>query len=208
MIELDTLYKPGRKTFMYLLFTYGWWLLLFGLGLIYLTYAMYFGNLNAQTVSFLAEHPTWYTDVGMLSQWTLIAGLGFLLVGYLRASVMYRKYKFLVDDHAFHMRTGLFRIREISAPYQQISNVHIDQPYHWRLFGLAEIEIIMASARTSSKEGETQQKFLIPCIDKSLAKELSHFLTRRAAGDTVEEIYADEYDENEEEDVLPQNSST
>jgi len=199
MIELDTIYKPGKKTFLYLLCTAGWWFLLFGFALVYLSYAMYFGALNQQTTAFLSNHPTWYVSVSMLSLWTLLAALGLLLIGYLRASVLYRRYTFFLDDHAFHMRTGLFRIREISAPYQQISNVHIEQPYHWRIFGLAEIEIIMASARTATKEGGEQQQFLIPCIDKSLAKDLSYFLTRRSSGETIEEIYADEYEDEDEE---------
>jgi uncharacterized membrane protein YdbT with pleckstrin-like domain len=187
MIELNTIYKGGTRTFIYLLFIYSWWLIGIGIFLLYLSYALYVGNLHNQMAAFLGRNPTWYIDVGMVSLWVLISGLGFLLVGYLRASVMYRMYKFFVDEHAFHMRTGLFRIREISAPYQQISNVHIEQPYHWRLFGLAEIEIIMASAHAGGDK-ETPRRFLIPHIDKSRAKYLSHFLTRRASGETTSNV--------------------
>ena len=112
----------------------------------------------------------------------------------------YRQYTFYLDDHAFHLRRGLFRVQEITIPYAQISNVHIEQPYHWRLFGLAQLDITISSTRDSFKL-KKRREFLIPCIDKSLARELSRFLVKEASGDEDEDD-DDEYDDEDDgEDV-------
>ncbi len=199
MIELDTRYKTGQRTFVYLIFRYAWWLIALGVGCLYLAGAMYVGHLHDGTVAFLAAHPDWYIDDGMISQWTMLVGLAFIFIGFLRVSVEYRKYSFYVDDHAFHLNRGLIRIQEITIPYQQISNVHIEQPYHWRLFGLAQLDITISSSRTALHR--KKRDFLIPVIDKALARELSRFLVAQASGEEEEEDEDDFHDEDDSEDI-------
>jgi uncharacterized membrane protein YdbT with pleckstrin-like domain len=191
--QLDTKYHSGKRTFTYLLIRHGWWLIILGAGLCYLAYEMYFGHLQAATTQFLAGHPTWYLSPGMLSQWILFAGVAFLLIAYLRASVIYRAYSFHLDEHALHLRRGLIRVQEISIPYHQINNIHIEQPYHWRLLGLAQLDITIASSHTSLSKVRTKKDFLMPHIDTSVARALSHFLVKQASGE-------DDEDEFEEED--------
>ena len=165
-----------------------------------LAYAMYLGNLNAWALQLLADNPQWYLGVGTLAQWAALISLAFLFVGFLRAWVMYRRYSFYVDEHAFHLRRGLFNVQEITIPYQQISNVHIEQPYHWRLLGLAQLDITISSSREALRPRK-RRDFLIPCIDKSLARSLSQFLIREASGDDDDDE-DDEYDDEEDsEDV-------
>ena len=206
MIELDTNYRSGIRTFFYLLLTGGWWLIGTGIGLGYLSYLMYSGSLTAWTTDFLSAHADWYISVGMLSSWIFMSAGGFLLVGYIRASVLYRKYSFYLDDHAFHLRRGLFRIQEITIPYQQISNVHIEQPYHWRLLGLAQLDITISSSRDPFKHTKRKREFLIPCIDKSFAKILAHFLIKRAAGED-DDLYEEDDDEEDEINELEEDSA-
>ncbi|MDR3571006.1 MAG: PH domain-containing protein [Candidatus Pacebacteria bacterium] len=198
MIELDTKYHCGKRTFTYLLVRHGWWLIAIGIGLAYLAYEMYFGALQSATVQFLASHPDWYISVDMISEWVAFTSFGFLVIAYLRASVLYRAYAFHVDEHALHLRRGLIRIQEITIPFHQISNIHIEQPYHWRLLGLAELDITIASSRESLSKVMRRQDFLIPCIDKSIAKALSHYLVRQASGE--EEEADEEFEELEEEE--------
>jgi uncharacterized membrane protein YdbT with pleckstrin-like domain len=166
----------------------------------YIAYAMYAGVLHGATVQFLASHPDWFIDAGLLSLWMLLTSISFLLIAFVRVSVLYRQYTFYVDDHAFHLRRGLFRVQEITIPYQQISNVHIEQPYHWRIFGLAQLDITISSSREALRP-KKHRDFLIPYIDKSLARALSHFLVREASGDsdTDDDDYLD--DEDDAEDV-------
>src|ERR1700722_1641381 len=122
----------------------------------------------------------------MVAQWVLFAAIGFLLITYLRASVLYRAYSFHVDEHALHLRRGLIRVQEITNPFHQISNLHIGQPYRVRLLGLANLDITIASSRESLSKVMKRQDFLIPCIDKSVARALSHFLVRQASGEEDE----------------------
>jgi uncharacterized membrane protein YdbT with pleckstrin-like domain len=200
MIELDTRYRTGPRTFAYLFFRRGWWLIVLGLLFLYLAYETYFGQLQSGTAQFLAGHPDWYISVAMLSQWELYAAIGFLLVAYIRASVLYREYSFHLDEHALHLRRGLIRVQEITIPYRQISNIHIEQPYHWRLLGLAELDITIASSRTALSKVMKKQDFLIPYIDKSVAKELSHFLVRQASGE--EDDVDDEFEEEDDSEDI------
>lgn len=200
MIDFDTKYRPGRRTFVYLLVKYCWWLIGCTAGSAYLAFAVYMGNLNAPMTQFLANHPDWFVDTSMLAQWLAFLSVGFLIVTYLRVAVQYRRYSFYVDDHAFHLKRGLFRVQEITIPYQQISNVHIEQPYHWRLLGLAQLDITISSSREALRPRK-RRDFLIPCIDKKLARALSHFLVKEASGDNDDDD-EDEYEEEEDgEDV-------
>jgi len=203
-IELDTKYRSGKRTFVYLLVRYGWWLILIGAALCYVSYEMYFGQWEAGTTRFLANYPDWYITTGMLSQWIFYAALGFFLIAYLRASVLYRAYVFHVDEHALHLRRGLIRVQEITIPFHQISNIHIEQPYHWRFLGLAQLDITIASSRESLSRVMKRQDFLIPYIDKSVARALSHFLVHEASGE--EEEAEDELEEEDDsEDIAIEN---
>ena len=200
MIEYDTKYRAGKRTFTYLFIRRGWVLILFCVLLSYLSYEMYFGQMQGATANFLAGHPDWYISVGMISEWILFAAIAFLLIAYLRASVLYREYSFHLDEHALHLRRGLIRVQEITIPYHQISNIHIEQPYHWRFLGLAELDITIASSRESLSRVMKRQDFLIPYIDKSVARELSHFLARQASGE--EDETGDEFEEEDDSEDI------
>ena len=77
--------------------------------------------------------------------------------------------------------------------------MHIEQPYHWRLFGLAQLDITISSSREAFR-ARKRRDFLIPCIDKQLARALSHFLIKEASGDDEDEDYLDDDDYEDEED--------
>lgn len=200
MIEFDTKYRPGKRTFVYLFLRHGWLFVLCAAALAYLSFDMYFGQLQSATTQFLGAHPDWYITDAMVSQWTFFVALAFFLIAYLRASVLYRAYAFHLDQHALHLRRGLIRVQEITIPYHQISNIHIEQPYHWRLLGLSELDITIASSRESLSKVMRRQDFLIPCIDTKLARELSHFLARQASGEDEEDETDEEEEWDEEED--------
>ncbi|HTR18717.1 MAG TPA: PH domain-containing protein [Candidatus Paceibacterota bacterium] len=197
-LELDRKYHSGKRTFVYLIVRHGWWLILIGAGLCYLAYEFSFGQMETGMAGFLANHPNWYLSDGMLSQWILFAGVAFLLIAYLRASVIYRAHSFHLDEHALHLRRGLIRVQEITIPYHQINNIHIEQPYHWRFLGLALLDITIASSHTSLSKVRTKKDFLVPHIDTSIARALSRFLVRQASG----EDDADEFEEDEDSEDI------
>jgi uncharacterized membrane protein YdbT with pleckstrin-like domain len=201
MIELHTNYKPGPRTFVHILVTHYWWLVAGAFGFIYLVISMNFGALHDPTVAFLNSRADWYIDLGMLTQWFVMLAVSLLFIAYLGVSVLYRQYSFFLDDHAFHLKRGLFSKQEITIPYGQITNVHIDQPYHWRLFGLAQLDITISSSQSQFNNVRKKNDFLMPCIDKSLAKELSHFLIRQASGDDIQDNDDNDGDEEDGEDL-------
>jgi uncharacterized membrane protein YdbT with pleckstrin-like domain len=199
-IEFDTKYRSGKRTFVYLFLRYGWLFLIPAVVLLYVAYEMYFGQWQAGAAQFFNAHPTWYITAGMVTEWLAFGGVALLLIAYMRASVLYRAYSFHVDQHALHLRRGLIRVQEITIPYRQISNIHIEQPYHWRFLGLAELDITIASSRESLSKVMRKQDFLIPCIDKSVARALSHFLVHQASGEDDETDDALE-EEDDSEDI-------
>jgi membrane protein YdbS with pleckstrin-like domain len=201
LLEIDTVYKRGIRSYIHTFVEYGWWLTAIGLTLLYLSYAMYWGPLVDTTVRFLAQFPTLYITNDMLALWVFLTAISFIFVAYLRANVMFRQYKFTLDEHAFRLQRGLFRIREYTFPYAQISNVHIEQPYHWRLLGLASLDIISASDTFDHNAKKKQDTYLIPLIDKKVAKQIRLQIMRYGSGEgsPTDDMYEEVEDETEYE---------
>lgn len=198
MLELEEIYKRGKKTFVFLMFKHGWWIFALAIGFCYLAFSIYFGKLNIPVSAFLAEHSEWYVDVSMLSFWVILLALSLFFVGYLKVHVHYRQYKFMVDEHAFHLRRGLFFVKEITIPYGQISNVHIGRPYHYRIFGIAELDILTTSGGIVKKK---EKNYLIPVLDLSLARELSSHLVKSSSSRAYsedEDFDKDDVDDSDE----------
>lgn len=200
MFELDKKYKCGGRTLFYLFLRHGWFFILAGLLLIFLSYEMYFGRLKDATVSFLAAHSDWYIDDFMISEWILLLGISVIIVGYLIGNVHYRSYKFKLDEHAFHLRRGLFFVHETTIPYQQISKVTISRPYHYFFFGVAELDIVTADDRSDSNNKIKASKFLIPVISTPIARALSRQLLLYASMSRKGQEIRDQYDDNNDYD--------
>lgn len=204
-LEIDVVHKRGPMTYWHTFVSYGWWLCLCGFFFLYAAYAMYLGPWVTWMHDFLADFPDYFITNDMVSLWSLLTGISFVFVAYLRANVMYRQYKFTLDEHAFRLRKGLFRIREYTFPYNQIANVHIDQPYHWRLLGLASVDIVSASDSYDTNVKKGKGDYLIPMMDKKRAKTLRAQILRYGSGEgsPYEDMYGpdeDEYDDYEEDE--------
>jgi uncharacterized membrane protein YdbT with pleckstrin-like domain len=196
MLELEQIYTRGGKTRFFLMMKYGFVWALLGALVVVLIWQINFGSLHTFTTDFLANHPEWFITISMLTLWLAILAFGFFLIGFLRGNLMFRHYKFLLDDHAFHLRRGLFLVKEITIPYHQISNVHLIRPYHYRFLGLAQIDIATASDRRIHHS--KVKDCLIPMIDYRLAKQLSKqlisYADRVKSGEEIE-------DKNDEEEL-------
>jgi len=199
MFELEKKYKSGGRALFYLFLKHGWFFILFGLMLVYLSYEIYFGRLKTLTTDFLASHSDWYIDSFMISEWILLLGISVIIIGYLIGNVHYRSYKFKLDEHAFHLRRGLFFIHETTIPYQQISKVTISRPYHYLFFGVAELDIVTADDRSDSNNKVKASKFLIPVISSPLARALSKQLLTYAAMSRKGQGIEPEFDDEDED---------
>lgn len=182
MLEYGKIYDCGTRSFIFFLIRYGWIFFTTSIILLYGSYAIYFGNLHSKTESLLLNYPELYITTGMLAEWVLLLGLSGILVGYLRARVLHRKIKFTIDEHAFHLREGLFMIKESVIPYRQISNVHLVRPYLYRLIGLSRLDIMTVSDKDILRRasGKKSADFLLPLIDTHIARELAHHLMSHA----------------------------
>ncbi len=200
MLELDTIYTRGGNTRFFLLIKYGWIMYICAALVGVLMWQINFGYLEPYALELLADFPDLYIDITMLTEWLGILAFGFVLIGYLRGNLMFRHYKFVLDNHAFHLRRGIFMIKETTIPYHQVSNVHIIRPYHYRMLGLAQVDIATASDRRMHHN--KVRDCLIPVIDYSLARILSKQLIGYADqvkdGGEIEDIEYD-YESTEEE---------
>jgi membrane protein YdbS with pleckstrin-like domain len=193
MLDYDTPYMLGKRTFFFFCFMHAWWGFLIGGWLLYATYAVYSGgSFDAWTTQFIADNPDWYLDKWLIAEPLLLLGISFIFVGLLRTYVMYRQYRFTVDEDAFHYREGIFRIKEIRIPYMQISNVDIEQPYHYRFVGLAKVDITLSSSETPFRKKKGGKRHLMPMIDLKRARALSSHIIKHSAGAPTQDD--DEYE--------------
>lgn len=131
---------------------------------------------------FFIKHADWYLSPGLVLSTLWMAIIGYLFVIFLYCWVIYRQYKFMLDEHAFYVRSGIFFIREVVIPYRQIQNVEINRPYLYRILGLAELDIttLTNSQVQEIHEGkEHKKKNLLPVIDYRIAKILARNLVQR-----------------------------
>lgn len=176
-----------------MLLTKSKWYVIFSILLFYLAYALYFGSLREPATNYFNEHPGWYMTPGLLAQLILYTAIGFLFMGYTMTEYYYRHIRFIIDEHAFTLLRGLYFTHETTIPYQQITNVHVYRPIHYKIFGVAKVDIVTAADRSmESLENYHMKKFLVPLIDASLARKLSRFLLRKAAESRNEDVVIEE----------------
>ena len=142
----------------------------------------------------------------MLSEWFVLLAISIFLIAYIRVNVIYSHYKFVLGEHAFHLKKGLFFTRENTIPYQQISNVHIARPYHYRIFGIAQLDIVTAGDKSIDRMSNKTKEYLIPIIDVSIARELSkmlmEFASKTRKGDSYREVDETDDESEDEEDII------
>jgi membrane protein YdbS with pleckstrin-like domain len=202
--EYNKKYKRGNRTFLFLGIKNSWHITIVGIAILYLTYEIYFGRLQARTTMYLARHSDWYIDISMLSLWLFLLGISVLFIGYLKANVQYRHFRFILDEDAFHLHRGLFFIKETTIPYKQISNVHIARPYHYRLFGVAQLDVVTAADKSLSHVEVKTKEFLIPIIDTVIARKLAkHLISQSGENSTARRATAEQHDTLEDTDPRP-----
>jgi uncharacterized membrane protein YdbT with pleckstrin-like domain len=182
---------------------YGWWLMLIAIALGYLAWQIHFGSLHDWVVGFLAGHADWYVSGQMIAQWVLLLSASFFIVGYLRAYMVYSSFRFLLDEHGFNLSKGIFFVNETTIPYQQISNVRIARPYHYRMVGLSKLDIT-TNGDSGAPKDDGGADFLMPVIDAGIAKGLSRqlmtYATMAQHGEKITNTHASE--ETDEVDAV------
>lgn len=183
-VPLNKWFPLGKKTFWLFLFRSAKFFIVFTTGITLITYHAKWGSWQNSFIEFFTvKHADWYLSPSLVLMILWLSVLGYLVVVLLRAWVIYRQYKFMMDEHALHIRRGIFFIKEMVIPYHQIQNVEIKQPYLYRPFGLAELDIRMfTSIPESTHHGKKfKNPNMIPIIDKKIAKALAYEIIHRGA---------------------------
>lgn len=188
MLELNKKYSLGKRTFWFMFLKNGKLVSLLILTGITLIISMYVGKTGLWFEQFLSTNFDGIITKGLLTLWLLLGVFSMLILLSISLYEHFAQHKFVLDDHSFHVRRGIFMIKEKVIPYRHIQNVDIEQPYHYRLFGVARLNITTARLDTFAEQDvdgdpKKAKKYLshdknnlIPIIDKKIAKELAHYL--------------------------------
>lgn len=184
-LELNKRYTFGRRTFWFLFFKHGKMISLIIALFIFAIFAIHTGNTSLVVEDFLATHWDGIITISMLTQWFILLVLAMLIFLLVIMYEHHAQHKFMLDNHSFHIRKGILMVKEKVIPYRHIQNVDLEQPYHYRIFGVVRLNITTARIDTfgDDRAKDHEKQNLIPLMDKKIAKELSHFLVTR--GDMV-----------------------
>lgn len=183
-IPLGKWYRLGTKTFWIFFWRGGGTFIICVALVLFLTYKMIWGSWHNGFGGFLDSHSNWGVSLTLFLTiiWILISFYFFIML--LSAWVVYRQYKFMLDDNALHVKRGIFMIKESVIPYHHIQNVEIKQPYLFLIFGLAELDITTLGNGGGDEQGIVKHKEkdnLLPAVDKRIAKILAEELVRRGS---------------------------
>lgn len=184
-IPLKKWHRLGKKTFWIFFLRHSKVFLILLIGSIFFTKSVLWGDMRDSFNQFFIDNADWYISGSLVLTVLWLAILGYLLVLYLYSSILYRQYKFMLDEHAFYVRRGIFFIREAVIPYRQIQNVEISRPYLYRLIGLAELDLTTLGNSIEHEPGfnpHKKHKNLLPAIDYRIAKILARNLVQRGTG--------------------------
>lgn len=185
MLELNKKYTLGKRTFWFLFLKNGKIATLVILGLLATNIAMYVGSTGVWATEFLASNFDGILTKPLITLWLVLGMLSMIIILFIGLFEHFAQHKFMLDDHSFHIRRGIFMIKEKVIPYRHIQNVDLEQPYHYRIFGVARLNITTARIDVfdddvKGKHGQKHESHgktnLIPIIDKKIAKELAHYL--------------------------------
>lgn len=183
MLEYYKHYSLGKKTFFFFWVHYSWWMTILGLALLYAGISIFIDGRVATFYSYLStSFPSMSDQRVMYLELLFASGFSFFLLGFLRAFMMYNQYKFYLDKDALHYKEGIFRTKEIRIPYMQISNVEIDRPYHFRMVGLARVDIITNMNNQLFDTKKHNRKHLMPMIDGKRARHLAKHIIKHSTG--------------------------
>ena len=118
-------------------------------------------------------------NIGELMQdgrWRYVVAVVLVIaaVGFLYATIAWRVTKFVVDDEAVHLHTGVLFRQQRQARLDRLQAVDIVQPIVARIFGLAELKLEVAGGAGSAIK--------LAFLKESEANALRNELLARAAG--------------------------
>ena len=121
--------------------------------------SMYLGNLIgiiiAAVIIFAALHfsESWFPDNHDLVNIALYAILAILVVyGIVEPEIMYRRYRYRMDDEKIEVRRGIVYITHAMVPIERVHQVDVSEGPINRMYGLANVNITTASVEVNESD--------------------------------------------------------
>lgn len=117
---------------------------------------------------------------------SLIFFLSFLIfiVGLIISWLSYENFTFNFKEFEIRLKKGIINKEEVSIPYHQAANVHVDRNLLYQLFGVSRL-VINTDGVDDSGSGEEEATF--DPIDKRLAEQMQALLQSRIGVQIVEQ---------------------
>ena len=118
---------------------------------------------------------------------SLVFILSFLVfvINLISSWLRYENFTFNFGEFEIKLKKGILNIEEISIPYHQASNVHVDRDLLYRLFGVSRLVINTAGHEDSGNTWEEEATF--DPIDKGLAEEMQSMLQTRVGVQIIQQ---------------------
>ena len=104
-----------------------------------------------------------FTDFIRLPWLLWLAGIG-LMLSVLTAVLLFKRFRFRIDEEAVLLRRGLFEQKELRVRFARIQNVALSQPFYFRPFGLMRL--------TLQTPGTQEDEVSLPGIPTAVAEAL------------------------------------
>ena len=178
--DKDGYYRLGHTTLYYLLFKYGFPVLIFFLIELILLGAAAGGNTLppfSQWVSESLGFADFIRDAAGIVPILIILGLVFALI---MAYGWYFSFRYKLEDNDLSFENGIVGIQEISIPFRQIQNVDIEQSIIYRIFNLADLVILTAGHEDPEHARKDETEIIMPALNAQEARKLQQYLLDRA----------------------------
>ena len=101
-----------------------------------------------------------------------------LVATFLGTLLQYIAFEFMLDEHAFKIRSGIINLNIDAIPYRQMQNIDIERDLLYRLLGVSKLVILTAG--TEDPDVNDESEGVIPALDKHLAAAIQQELIKRA----------------------------
>lgn len=123
-----------------------------------------------------------FTDVIRLPWLLWLAGIG-LVISVLTAVLLFRRFRYRIDEDAVLLRRGLLEQKELRVRFARIQNVALSQPFYFRPFGLVRL--------TLQTPGTKEDEVSLPGIPVALAEALRDTIQSGAVAASIDEPLVD-----------------
>ena len=173
-------YRLGKTTLYYLLFKYGFPVIILFLVELILLGAAAGGNALPPFSEWVSSSATFAQVIRVSSSIVLPLMLIAIVFAVAIAYGWYYSFRYKLEDNDLSFENGLVGVQEISIPFRQIQNVDIEQSVIYRIFNLADLVILTAGHEDPNHKTRNESEVIMPALNAEEARRLQQYLLDRA----------------------------